>query len=70
MSPFREDRELVRNLVQKDEFIEVFIDTHLLKFVRVVTQKACIKKQSWRDKGWKYKFSLRITKINRYSYIE
>ena len=29
ISPFREDRELVRNLVEKDEFIEVFIDTPL-----------------------------------------
>ena len=30
ISPFREDRELVRNLVEKDEFIEVFIDTPLV----------------------------------------
>ena len=29
ISPFREDRELVRNLVEQDEFIEVFIDTPL-----------------------------------------
>ena len=29
ISPFREDRELVKNLVEKDEFIEVFIDTPL-----------------------------------------
>ena len=29
ISPFREDRELVRNLVEKDEFIEIFIDTPL-----------------------------------------
>lgn len=29
ISPFREDRDIVRNLVQKGEFIEVFIDTPL-----------------------------------------
>ena len=29
ISPFIEDRELVRNLVEEDEFIEVFIDTPL-----------------------------------------
>ncbi len=29
ISPFIKDRELVRELVQKDEFIEVFIDTPL-----------------------------------------
>jgi len=29
ISPFIEDRELVRSLVEKDEFIEVFIDTPL-----------------------------------------
>ena len=29
ISPFREDREIVRMLAQEDEFIEVFIDTPL-----------------------------------------
>lgn len=29
ISPFQKDRELVRNLVKKDEFIEIFIDTPL-----------------------------------------
>jgi len=29
ISPFKEDRERVRKLVQKDEFIEVFVDTPL-----------------------------------------
>lgn len=29
ISPFQKDRELVRNLVEKDEFIEIFIDTPL-----------------------------------------
>jgi adenylylsulfate kinase len=29
ISPFREDRDIVRRLVQKGEFIEVFIDTPL-----------------------------------------
>ena len=29
ISPFREDRDQVRNLVDKDEFLEVFIDTPL-----------------------------------------
>jgi len=29
ISPFRSDREFVRNLVEKDEFIEIFIDTPL-----------------------------------------
>lgn len=29
ISPFQSDRELVRNLVDEDEFIEVFIDTPL-----------------------------------------
>jgi len=29
ISPFKKDREFVRNLVQKDEFIEIFIDTPL-----------------------------------------
>jgi adenylylsulfate kinase len=29
ISPFIEDRELVRNLVEKNEFIEVFVDTPL-----------------------------------------
>lgn len=29
ISPFQKDREFVRNLVEKDEFIEVFVDTPL-----------------------------------------
>ncbi|NPA03851.1 MAG: adenylyl-sulfate kinase [Epsilonproteobacteria bacterium] len=29
ISPFRKDREFVRNLVSKDEFIEIFVDTPL-----------------------------------------
>lgn len=29
ISPFKKDRELARSLVQKDEFIEVFVDTPL-----------------------------------------
>jgi len=29
ISPYKEDRDFARNLVQKDEFIEVFIDTPL-----------------------------------------
>ncbi len=29
ISPFREDRDRVRNLLQKDEFIEVFVDCSL-----------------------------------------
>lgn len=29
ISPFRSDRELARELVEKDEFIEVFVDTSL-----------------------------------------
>lgn len=30
ISPFKEDRALVRNLVKNDEFIEIFIDTPLV----------------------------------------
>ena len=29
ISPFKEERQLVRNLLEKDEFIEVFLDTPL-----------------------------------------
>lgn len=34
ISPFRVDRELARNLMTKDEFIEVFIDTPLQECIR------------------------------------
>lgn len=34
ISPYRVDRELARNLLTKDEFIEVFIDTPLQECIR------------------------------------
>ena len=34
ISPYRAEREMVRNLVAKDEFIEVFVDTPIEECVR------------------------------------
>ena len=44
ISPFRSERQFVRDLVDKNEFIEIFVDTPL-KLAEKRDPKVCIKKQ-------------------------